>query len=134
MTQTWNPTAYAASGRFVANLATAVVDLLAPQPNDHILDLGCGDGALTATLAATGALLTGVDASAPMVAAAQARAQQGLTPPRSPTTQLHLHPRAKGPPHISLGRRPRSHPKEHRSAEGATHKFAIRPESTAPPL
>ena len=31
MTQTGNPTAYAASGRFVANLATAVVDLLAPD-------------------------------------------------------------------------------------------------------
>lgn len=80
MTQTWNPTAYATSGRFVANLATAVVDLLALQPNERILDLGCGDGALTETLAATGAIHTGVDASAPMVAAAQARAQQGPHP------------------------------------------------------
>src|SRR6266702_2429330 len=71
--QTWNTAAYAAHGRFVANLATGVVDLLAPQPGEKILDLGCGDGALTEQLAATGAILTGVDASSTMVAAARAR-------------------------------------------------------------
>ena len=71
--QTWNTTAYAANGRFVATLATGVVDLLAPQPGEHILDLGCGDGALTEQLAATGAIVRGVDASATMVAAARAR-------------------------------------------------------------
>src|ERR1700712_1561770 len=71
--QTWNTTAYATPGRFVANLATAVVALLDPQPNEHILDIGCGDGALTEQLAATGAILTGVDASATMVEAARAR-------------------------------------------------------------
>ncbi|ADW68771.1 class I SAM-dependent methyltransferase [Granulicella tundricola] len=74
--QTWNTTAYAANGRFVATMATAIVDLLNPQPGEHILDLGCGDGALTTQLAASGALLTGVDASDTMVAAARAR---GLT-------------------------------------------------------
>jgi trans-aconitate methyltransferase len=71
--QTWNPTNYAANGRFVANLATGVVDLLAPKPGEHILDIGCGDGALTEKLAATGAILTGADASPAMVAAARAR-------------------------------------------------------------
>jgi trans-aconitate methyltransferase len=71
--QTWNPTDYATHGRFVANLATGVVDLLAPKPGEHILDIGCGDGALTEKLAATGAILTGVDASPTMVAAARAR-------------------------------------------------------------
>jgi trans-aconitate methyltransferase len=74
--QTWDPTVYAANGRFVANLATGVVDLLAPKPGEHILDIGCGDGALTERLAATRAILTGVDASPAMVAAARAR---GLT-------------------------------------------------------
>ena len=72
-TQTWNTSAYAASGRFVADLATSVVALLAPKPGEHILDVGCGDGALTEQLAATGAILTGVDASPTMVAAARAR-------------------------------------------------------------
>ena len=71
--QTWNTEAYAANGRFVADLATGVVDLLSPQPGESILDLGCGDGALTEQLAATGATVTGVDASPTMVAAARQR-------------------------------------------------------------
>ena len=71
--QRWNAAAYAANGRFVANLALVVVKLLAPQSGEHILDLGCGDGALTEQLAATGAVVTGVDASPTMVAAARAR-------------------------------------------------------------
>jgi trans-aconitate methyltransferase len=49
------------------------VELLAPQPGERILDLGCGDGALTEKLVATGAEVTGVDASPAMVAAARAR-------------------------------------------------------------
>jgi trans-aconitate methyltransferase len=71
--QTWDTSAYAANGRFVADLATGVVDLLAPKPGEQILDVGCGDGALTEQLAATGAILTGVDASPTMVAAARTR-------------------------------------------------------------
>ena len=71
--QSWNSTAYAAHGRFVANLAKGVVELLAPQPEEKILDLGCGDGALTEELVATGAIVTGVDASAAMLEAARAR-------------------------------------------------------------
>lgn len=71
--QQWNTTAYATHGRFVANLATPVVELLAPQSGESILDLGCGDGALTEQLASTGAIVTGVDASPTMVAAARAR-------------------------------------------------------------
>jgi trans-aconitate methyltransferase len=71
--QTWNTEAYAANGRFVANLASAVVELLNPQPGEQLLDLGCGDGALTERLAATGAIVTGVDASPTMLAAARQR-------------------------------------------------------------
>jgi trans-aconitate methyltransferase len=73
ITQTWNTAAYAASGRFVANMATSVVTLLAPQFGEHILDVGCGDGALTEQLSASGAIVAGVDASSTMVAAARAR-------------------------------------------------------------
>ena len=83
--QSWNTSAYAANGRFVANLASGVVDLLSPQPGEHILDIGCGDGALTEKLAATGALVTGVDASASMIDAARAR---GLDVLRRSATDL----------------------------------------------
>lgn len=71
--QSWNTEAYATHGRFVATLASGVVELLAPQPGEHILDVGCGDGALTEQLAAAGAIVTGADASASMVDAARKR-------------------------------------------------------------
>ena len=74
--QRWDPAKYAATGRFVADLADGVVEMLAAQPGELILDLGCGDGALTEKIAATGAVLTGFDASPGMVAAARER---GLT-------------------------------------------------------
>ncbi len=72
VTQTWNATQYAQQGRFVADLAGGVLGLLAPRPGERILDLGCGDGALTAKIAASGAQVVGVDASASMIEAAQA--------------------------------------------------------------
>jgi len=71
--QTWDSSRYAANGRFVATLASAVVDLLNPQPGERILDAGCGDGALTQQLAASSATVRGVDSSPAMVAAARAR-------------------------------------------------------------
>jgi trans-aconitate methyltransferase len=92
--QTWNTEAYATNGRFVANLASAVVDLLAPQPGEEIMDLGCGDGALTEQLAANGAIVTGVDASPTMLAAARERNLQsarGLTFEHHDATALPYH-------------------------------------------
>lgn len=83
--QTWNTAAYAANGRFVANLASPVVDLLAPQSGEQILDLGCGDGALTEQLAATGATVLGVDSSSNMLVAAR---QRGLTVEQHDATAL----------------------------------------------
>jgi SAM-dependent methyltransferase len=68
----WNAQAYAANARFVTDLGTPTLDLLAPRAGERILDLGCGDGALTAKLKALGAEVVGVDASPDMVAAARA--------------------------------------------------------------
>lgn len=69
--QTWNATQYALNGRFVADLAGGVIDLLDPRPNERILDLGCGDGVLTSKIAASGAKVKGVDSSESMVTAAR---------------------------------------------------------------
>ncbi len=66
-TQTWDPDRYAKHARFVADLGAAVFELLAPKPGESILDLGCGDGALTAKLAAAGAKVVGVDSSLPQI-------------------------------------------------------------------
>jgi trans-aconitate methyltransferase len=71
--QRWDPQTYAQHGRFVSDLGSGVVDLLAPRPGERILDLGCGDGALTEKLVAAGAEVVAVDASAEQVAAARAR-------------------------------------------------------------
>lgn len=71
--QTWNADDYARNARFVSDLGQPVLDLLAPQPGEDILDLGCGDGALTERLAQAGARVVGIDPSAEFVAAARAR-------------------------------------------------------------
>lgn len=73
MSQTWNPDTYEHHARFVSDHGRAVLELLNPQAGERILDLGCGDGALTAQLAAAGAEVVGVDSSAAMVEGAQAR-------------------------------------------------------------
>jgi SAM-dependent methyltransferase len=72
MTQSWDPQGYADNARFVAELGMPVVDLLAPRAGERILDLGCGDGFLTAKMAALGVTVVGVDASAAFIAAARA--------------------------------------------------------------
>lgn len=71
--QSWNPSEYRRNAGFVAELGAPVIDLLAPQPGERVLDLGCGDGLLTARLAALGCEVLGVDASAAMVEATRAR-------------------------------------------------------------
>jgi trans-aconitate methyltransferase len=70
--QTWDPEGYAKNARFVSDLGGPVVELLAPRAGERILDLGCGDGALTAKLAALGCDIVGVDSSAQQIAAARA--------------------------------------------------------------
>jgi len=69
--QSWDPDAYARNARFVSDLGAPVLELLAPRRGERILDLGCGDGALTRKLADSGCDVVGVDASAPQVLAAR---------------------------------------------------------------
>ena len=71
--QTWDPDRYARNARFVADHGAPLVDLLAPQAGERILDLGCGDGALSERIAEHQVELVAVDASIEQVAAARAR-------------------------------------------------------------
>lgn len=70
--QTWSAQSYAENGRFVADMAGAAFDWLAPREGEDILDLGCGDGALTQKIAQAGAKVVGADSSAPLLVAAKA--------------------------------------------------------------
>src|SRR5579871_4697376 len=70
--QSWDPDRYARNARFVSDLGMPVVELLAAKPGERILDLGCGDGALTAKLVAMGCDVVGVDASEPQIRGARA--------------------------------------------------------------
>ncbi len=83
--QQWQADSYARNARFVADLAQPVVDLLNPRPGEDILDLGCGDGVLSLTIAARGANVTGIDPSPSLVAAARA---SGLAAVRGDATLL----------------------------------------------
>lgn len=69
--QDWQPDRYARNARFVADLAMPVVELLDPRPGERILDLGCGDGALTKKLVELGCEVVGVDAGPEMIARAK---------------------------------------------------------------
>ncbi len=69
----WNAADYQQHAGFVPALGAAALELLAPQPGERILDLGCGDGALTARIAEAGAEVLGLDPDPSMRAAALAR-------------------------------------------------------------
>ena len=69
----WDPDGYSQHAHFVPALGDAALGLLAPQPGERILDLGCGDGALTQQIVESGAHVVAVDASPEMVARARER-------------------------------------------------------------
>lgn len=55
-------------GQYVKNYESALLlDLLNPQPGDHILDAGCGTGIFIRDVIKQGAKVMGMDLSAPMV-------------------------------------------------------------------
>jgi len=69
----WNPESYAKKARFVSDLGEPLLQLLDPKPGELILDLGCGDGALTEKIAGYGCKVIGVDSSFPQLKAAKNR-------------------------------------------------------------
>ena len=70
-TSSWDAADYARFGGFVPALGQAALDLLDPQPGERILDVGCGDGALSLKIIDRGAEVVGIDASSQMVEAAR---------------------------------------------------------------
>jgi trans-aconitate methyltransferase len=71
--QSWDAAAYDKNARFVSDLGAEILSWLDPRPGERILDLGCGDGALTLKLIAAGAQVVGADTSQSLLAAARAR-------------------------------------------------------------
>jgi trans-aconitate methyltransferase len=63
----WNADLYDKSHSFVWKFGAALLELLEPKSGERILDLGCGTGALTAQIAATGAEVIGIDSSSEMI-------------------------------------------------------------------
>ena len=71
--QVWDPEQYATHARFVSDLGAPVVELLRPRRGERVLDVGCGDGALTEKLVAAGCRVVAIDASPEQVRAARGR-------------------------------------------------------------
>jgi trans-aconitate methyltransferase len=72
-TTSWDPQSYARNARFVSDLGEPLLQLLEPQPDELILDLGCGDGALTEKLSEYRCKVIGVDSSLPQLQASKRR-------------------------------------------------------------
>ncbi|KAI1392348.1 S-adenosyl-L-methionine-dependent methyltransferase [Hypoxylon trugodes] len=67
-TDIWSADAYGTTvAPFVAALTNKIVAWLEPQPQDEILDVGCGEGVLTAKIAPHVKRIVGVDASPNMI-------------------------------------------------------------------
>jgi len=67
----WDASRYDAGYSFVWKHGAGVIELLAPEAGERILDLGCGTGHLTAQIAASGAEVVGIDRSPEMIATAR---------------------------------------------------------------
>ena len=69
----WSSEAYKSAAGFVPKLTATVISYLDAQPTDRILDIGCGDGQLTAQIALSAAQgkVLGLDASASFIATAR---------------------------------------------------------------
>ena len=63
----WNAKLYDDKHSFVWKDGASLVELLAPQPGENILDLGCRTGYLTAQIAAAGATVLGISNSTQMI-------------------------------------------------------------------
>lgn len=68
----WDTQLYDDKHAFVSKYGEDVLKLLAPKSGERILDVGCGTGHLANEIAASGAVVTGLDSSPDMIDAAKA--------------------------------------------------------------
>lgn len=68
----WNAALYDEKHAFVFECGRDVVATLNPQPGERILDVGCGTGHLTQSIADVGAKVVGIDNAPGMIEAARA--------------------------------------------------------------
>ncbi|CAM3025176.1 class I SAM-dependent methyltransferase [Prescottella defluvii] len=76
----WDGEQYAQASELQRTMAARALEGFAPDPHDHVLDVGCGDGFVTRTLASrlTDGYVVGVDASPRMIE----KAMSGEADPR----------------------------------------------------
>lgn len=67
MQNNWDSENYTNHFQFVPQYGSALLDLLTVEPGSFVVDLGCGNGALTAQLQSRGYQTLGIDASAAML-------------------------------------------------------------------
>lgn len=63
----WDLNLYEQKHAFVFEYGKGLIPVLAPQPDELILDLGCGTGHLSQTIAESGAHVIGIDSSPDMI-------------------------------------------------------------------
>jgi trans-aconitate methyltransferase len=78
--RTWDAELYDGRHAFVWKSGAGLLEWLAPQPHETVLDLGCGTGHLSAQIATRAARVVGFDSSSAMVEAAR-RAYPASTQP-----------------------------------------------------
>jgi len=69
----WDPESYSKKARFVSDLGEPLLQLLDPKPGELILDIGCGDGALTEKIKTAGSAVIGIDSSLAQLQASRKR-------------------------------------------------------------
>lgn len=88
----WDPAEYAANSSSQLAWARELKSRISPRPEDRLLDIGCGDGKVTAELsyAVPHGLVTGIDNSAEMITFAR----EHYPPSRHPNLEfLHMDAR-----------------------------------------
>ena len=76
--QRWDPERYRHWAAYVPELGRDVMGLLDPRSGERVLDLGCGNGTLTAHMATCGCNVLGVDRDAGFVKATRQRGLSAL--------------------------------------------------------